>query len=434
MGWAAVERHLGGWGSLLRQLPCRPSYGGVLVGPRLVIEQFRFRRQGQWFCWEFGLLTFLVGPTRSGKSTALEALLHSLFLSSATVMPQVRKCDQLQVVFRVGGVRWQATRSGRTSRGLVTFTNLSDASAAERVFPVTARKTGGMNAGGFVQELLGIPAASRGKAAVGLDQVLSSTVVLRQRAIASAFLDGSDAERTLTLKTVLGLWDEDLEQLEKASTEAKSRHDAARRTLAQFKKLRDDGLLADPASIRAEHEQKVRDHLAAAGRWQEAESRLGGFAGELGRLDALYKVADKSRKKALRKADEASSALGKAIDAHARAEGELAGLLQPAPDCCSRCRRVLPDVRRGCVPSAGRPATGSLRTCVRHGSQRHGPRSSMHSCCEPRPRGLPVVRVRPLLLLTGRPGTRWLLVTRSIGMWSILSGARPGIWRRRRSG
>ncbi|NEB79540.1 hypothetical protein G3I40_30620 [Streptomyces sp. SID14478] len=323
------------------------------MGPRFVIEQFRFRRQGQWFYREFGQLAFLVGPTRSGKSTALEALLHSLFLSSATVMPQVRKCELLQVVFRVGDVRWQATRSGRTTRGLVSFKNLSDVSAAERVFPVATRKVGEVSAGGFVQELLGVPAASHGSVSVGLDQVLGATVVLRQRAIASAFLDGSDTERILTLKAVLGLWDEDLERLEKAATEAKSGHDTARRTLTQFKKLRDDGLLADPDAIRAEHEQKVRDHQSAAARWQEAEGQLGGFAGERGRLDALYRVADKARKKALKKADEASAALEKAIDAHARAEGELAGLLQPAAGCCSRCQQVLPEREAGLCAQCG---------------------------------------------------------------------------------
>ncbi|MGW6214991.1 hypothetical protein [Streptomyces sp. NPDC055109] len=323
------------------------------MGPRFVIEQFRFRRQGQWFYREFGQLAFLVGPTRSGKSTALEALLHALFLSSATVMPQVRECELLQVVFRVGEVRWQATRSARTSRGLVSFKNLSDPSAAERVFPVATRKAGEVGAGGFIQELLDVPAASHGNITVGLDQVLGSTVVLRQRAIASAFLDGSDTERILTLKAVLGLWDGDLEQLEKGATEAKSRHDASRRTLTQFKKLRDDGLLADPQAIRGEHEQKVRDHQIAAARWQEAEARLGGVAGERGRLDALYKVADKARRKALKKAEEVSAALGKAIDVHARAAGELAGLLQPAPECCSRCHQVLPEREAGLCAQCG---------------------------------------------------------------------------------
>ncbi|MFD5715700.1 hypothetical protein ACFWHW_35915 [Streptomyces pharetrae] len=96
----------------------------------------------------------------------------------------------------------------------------------------------------------------------------------------------------MALEVLLGLWNEDLAGLEKNASEATSCFRAARSALAAFKKLRDSGALADPASVRAMYEQKQGEHRAATRRWQQADAALKTAIGEGGRLVALHKAAD----------------------------------------------------------------------------------------------------------------------------------------------
>jgi hypothetical protein len=319
------------------------------VGPLLVIEKLEFQRGEVWYARHFrGLVTFLVGHSKAGKSTALEALFYPLGLTCGTIMPEVRSCRQVRLVFRVAGTRWQATRSGSNPRARVSLRNLDDAGEIEHLLPVTTTKTGETTAGAFVQNLLGLPAAARGATRVGLDDFYRTVMGLRQNTIASEFLGGvKDEARVLALEAVLGLWNEDLAGLEKNASEATSRHRAARAALTQFKKLRDSGALADPDSIRADYEHKQREHRAAAGRWQSASTALTAAVGEHGRLAALYKAAEAQRRKAAKQAEAAAGKLNGAIALHARAEGELAALVRPAPQDCTRCGQHLPEREPG---------------------------------------------------------------------------------------
>jgi hypothetical protein len=329
------------------------------VGPSCFIERYEFQRDGQWYRREFkGLVTFLVGSSgdKTGKSTALEALLYALGLTTATAMPEVRQCTLVRAVVRIAGTRWQITRSGSTSRGLAEIKNLDDPADPVRAFPVSASKPGVQTAGGFLQELFTIPEAGRGTSKVRLEQVFGTVMALRQKTIGSEFLGGgTDAERIVTLEAVLGLRTQHIEQLEKAAAEAKHRFETARRTLTQFKKLRDNGMLADPDAVHAEHDEKTRAHARASAEWEQADARLTELVGEHGRLHALYKAAEAERKKAARRAEEATGVLKAALAAHARAEGHLSGLVQPAPGHCSRCRQGLPVRDPGVCAQCGQP-------------------------------------------------------------------------------
>ncbi len=69
--------------------------------------------------------------------------------------------------------------------------NLDDCSGPGRSFPVYPGRAGETTAGTFIQELLGVPTASRGTARVGLDELYSTVVALRQNTIASEFLGGA---------------------------------------------------------------------------------------------------------------------------------------------------------------------------------------------------------------------------------------------------
>ncbi|MFF3159055.1 hypothetical protein [Streptomyces sp. NPDC057910] len=325
------------------------------MGPSFVIERLEFQRGDVWYARCFkGLVTFLVGHSKAGKSTALEALLYPLGLLTATVMPEVRGCQQVRLVFRIAGTRWQATRSGSNPRARVSLKNLDDTGEIEHLLPVTSAKAGEMTAGAFVQDLLGLPQAVRGATRVGLDDFYSTVMALRQNTIASEFLGGGkDEARVLALEVLLGLWNEDLAGLEKNASEAASRYRAARSALAAFKKLRDSGALADPASVRAAYEQKQREHRAAAQRWQEADAALKVAVGERGRLVALHQAAEAQRRKSAKQAVAAHATVNGATAEHARAEGELATLLAPVPQDCTCCGQPLPDREPGLCRQCG---------------------------------------------------------------------------------
>ncbi|WP_129820405.1 hypothetical protein [Streptomyces albidoflavus] len=330
------------------------------MGPSFVIERLEFQRGDVWYARYFkGLVTFLVGHSKAGKSTALEALLYPLGLLTATVMPEVRGCQQVRLVFRVAGTRWQATRSGSNPRARVSLKNLDDTDETEHLLPVTSAKAGEMTAGAFVQDLLGLPQAARGATRVALDDFYGTVMALRQNTIASEFLGGGkDEARVLALEVLLGLWNEDLAGLEKNASEAASRYRAARSALAAFKKLRDSGALADPASVRAAYEQKQREHRAAAQRWQKADAALKVAVGERGRLVALHQAAEAQRRKSAKQAVAAHAKVNGATAEHARAEGELATLLGPTPQDCTCCGQPLPDREPGLCRQCGQPHDG----------------------------------------------------------------------------
>ncbi|MER7108792.1 hypothetical protein [Streptomyces sp. NPDC000229] len=317
------------------------------MGPSFVIEKLEFRRGEVWQVRYFkGLVTFLVGHSGAGKSTALEALLYPLGLTTATIMPEVAACAQIRLTFRVAGTRWQATRSPANPKARVSLKNLDD--DTEHSLPVKSTKAGEVTAGAFVQDLLGLPRAARGTTRLELDTYYNTVLALRQHTIAFAFLGGGkDEERILALEAILGLWNPDLAGLEKNAAETTSRFTKAKAELASYKKLRDRGSVADPDRLRADLEQKQREHTAAAEAWQRADAALKAAIGEHGRLVAMHKEADADRRKAGKKATAAHEKLHGATAEHARAEGALGELLEPPAEDCSRCGQALPEREPG---------------------------------------------------------------------------------------
>ncbi|MEU0401619.1 hypothetical protein ABZ318_15515 [Streptomyces sp. NPDC006197] len=313
-----------------------------------MVEQLEFLRDGVWRTRFFkGLVTFLVGHSNSGKSTAIEALLYPLGLTTARIMPEVRGCQEIRLTFRVAGTRWQATRKGAEPQARVLIKNLDDEKDIGRPLPVTSR-SGEMTAGAFVQDLLGLPAASRGASRLTLDTLYGTVMALRQTTIASEFLGGvHDKSRILALEVILGLWNEALADLEKNASEAESQHRAARTALAQFKRLRDSGALTDPVETLREHERRQLEHKAAAERAQTAAASLSSAVGEHGRLVALHKAAEQQRRKTARQAEDARARLNRTTADLARAEGVLSGLLSTPPLECAGCGQELPEREPG---------------------------------------------------------------------------------------
>jgi hypothetical protein len=157
------------------------------------------------------------------------------------------------------------------------------------------------------------------------------------------------------------LWNEDLAGLEKNASEATSRYRAARSALAAFKKLRDSGALADPASVRAMYEQKQREHHAATERWQQADAALKTAIGEGGRLVALHKAAELERRRTAKQVVAAHGRLNGATAEHARTEGRLAELLKPPGAGLHVLRAAAPGAGAGPVPAMRAAARGRGR-------------------------------------------------------------------------
>ncbi|MGW8569814.1 hypothetical protein [Streptomyces niveus] len=326
------------------------------MGPSFVIERFEFLYKNQWrFRAYTGLVTFLTGPSDSGKSTGAESLLYALGLTRGTVMPEVRTCDVVRLVFRVAGTRWQASRSGRSSGGQVIFQNLTDPRDPERSLPVHASKAGETTAGDFILELFGIQPMRSGAVTLSLSHVYR-VMALGQATIGTEYLGGlSKAERILLFEVLLRLRDTELDRLENEADDAANRHSKAKRLLNQFNKMRESGVLPDAEAVRAQHAATTRAHQDAVRTWDEANAAYSVMAGEHGRLNAVYEVADRDRSRARKKADEAAALLRAAAQELGRAQGHLSGLLAAAAKKdtgkdCSHCGQALPERDPGLCP------------------------------------------------------------------------------------
>jgi hypothetical protein len=253
-----------------------------------VIERLEFQRGDVWYARHFrGLVTFLVGHSKAGKSTALEALLYPLGLLTATVMPEVRSCAYVRLVFRIAGTRWQATRSGSNPRARVSLKNLDDQDEIEHLLPVTSTKPGETTAGAFVQDLLGLPAAVRGATRVGLDEGAADQ---REQQIAAA---RAKVERLrLRLRT--------LEQAALAAAAEAAKADAAAADALAARDAYDEGQL-QPA------------HKAA----QQAEKEAHGLSRDVAQLKERLDSADyiSAQEKAIQTAKEQMEAAQAARDA-----------------------------------------------------------------------------------------------------------------------
>ncbi|MEV5513877.1 hypothetical protein AB0L50_13250 [Streptomyces flaveolus] len=328
------------------------------MGPSFVIERCEFLYKQQWRHRTFkGLVTFLTGPAGSGKSTGAESLLYALGLTRGTVMPEVRQCDLIRLVFRVAGTRWRASRSGRSPGGQVIFNNLSDSAEPERSFPVQASKAGEVSASDFVLKLFGIPPMRSGAVSLNLSHVYR-VMALGQATIATEYLGGlSKAERVLLFEALLGLRDVELDRLENAADDADHRYGKAKRLLNQFNKLRETGVLADPEAVRAQHAATTRAHQDTVRQWDEANAAYGLAAGEYGRLHAMFEVADKERATARQRADEAAALLRAAAEEQGRAHGRLNALKDAAAEKgvkdCPDCGQSLPERDAGLCPVCG---------------------------------------------------------------------------------
>ncbi|AUA07962.1 hypothetical protein GTZ89_44520 [Streptomyces sp. SID8382] len=318
--------------------------------PHFVIESYEFVYADTWRRRELGeQLTVLSGASAAGKSTPMEALLYALGLTTGTIMPEVKSCPAVRLVFRVGTVRWSATRSGtgrRTTR--VVFENLT-APGVPLTRLVSPAKASEESASDFVLGLLGIPVLKSGETRMSLDLV-RSVFTTRQEFIATRFLNGLTAkERTLTLDVLLRLRDEELDRLESAFNSAEHEYADIRSTINRYVKARQNAGLEPDADVRGEYERKRREHADTVAERETAQEALSRLEGDQGRLEREEQQAHSTYRQARAELDEARERCQRAAQQLGVAEGYLQALLQQRHDDshCPACNLALPERRPG---------------------------------------------------------------------------------------
>ncbi|MFJ8536870.1 hypothetical protein [Streptomyces sp. NPDC093591] len=288
-------------------------------------------------------VTLLVGCSGSGKSTGFESLLYPLGLNSGKIMHAVRSCTQVRLVFRVGEMRWQATRPAVHRGGHVSFENLSDPAVGVVRRPVGRGRGGEQSASEFVMELLGIPLLGSGGGRVGLTEV-ERWMALRQSTIATAYLGGgSDTVRRLTGRVLLGLHDEHIEGLQQRFQEVKAAHAQAKASAAAMRAARREAGLPGPMDLEATEQLWKQEHAAAAGQAQQAQAQLSRHQQHMAGLDRQRDQARAAHQAARRHTGAVEERLRQAQRHEGRLEGRLEGLSQQAsePQHCPRCAQVL---------------------------------------------------------------------------------------------
>ncbi len=318
--------------------------------PSCVIESYDFvRGDTAWKGRSFSeWVTVLSGASAAGKSTPMEALLYALGLTDGTIMPEVKACDYVRLTFRVGGVRWSATRKGGSRSATVVFQNLSE--EAEPVeLRVKPEKASQESASDFALRLWGIPLLKGGGVPLHIDQV-RSTFCARQENIATRYMNGlSPKERTFTLDVLFRLRDEELDRLESAFHRAEREHSEVRTTLNRFVNLRQSAGLESPEAVRGEQERKRKEHGEVIAQAHTAQAELTDLEVAQAGLDqqeqhayGVYEAADQQLTGAREASEKAASALG-------AAEGYLKALLLRAHAFghCPRCDQELPEREAG---------------------------------------------------------------------------------------
>ncbi|MFD3580512.1 hypothetical protein [Streptomyces sp. NPDC058644] len=273
----------------------------------------------------------------------MEALLYALGLLSGTIMPEVKACESVRLVFRVGPIRWSATRGSAGRSATVVFEDLTTSGA-----PVTRLVKPGKpseeSASDFTLGLLGIPVLKSGEVKLNLDLV-RSVFTARQEYIATRFLNGLSAkERTLTLDVLLRLRDKELDDLESAFHRVEREYSEIRSTINRYVKARQNAGLDADIDVRREQDRKRREHADVAAEREAVQQILSDMETDQGRFDREEEQAYNAYQQARRDQDAARERCQQAAQELGVAQGYLKAVLQQFHDDghCPRCSLALP--------------------------------------------------------------------------------------------
>ncbi|MFC1421293.1 hypothetical protein [Streptacidiphilus cavernicola] len=294
-------------------------------------------------------LTLVVGESGAGKSAGLEVLWYAVGLTSVKVMPAVRSCACVRVVFRIDDVRWQVTRSTQSTGGEVEFVNLSDAGRPAVPVPVTG-KNGQQSAAEFFQELLGIPLLGHAAGRLGMTQLLP-WMYLRQATLTTQYLGGlSSAQRRLAGRTLLGAHDAAVERLREIHAAKKQAWQTSKGLLDKLNAARAERDLPDHTDLDTTHAQWTAQHTERTQQTREAGALLRRLAAQHQALVDKAKQCGPAQDAARRAADESEKTLRAMVGAEREAAGRLSALREVAgePTGCPQCGKAL--VLEGLAP------------------------------------------------------------------------------------
>ncbi|MGW1469018.1 hypothetical protein ACWCPT_32320 [Streptomyces sp. NPDC002308] len=134
-------------------------------------------------------LPALTGVSGTGKSTTLEVVWWTLAVESARLMDAAALCSRVGFVARIGGERWQVTRSTVDRKEDVSFAQGTSLPEHHPVKGSGSRRS----AADYFQDLLGIPRLGAGRTRVTLD-LLVPWLYARQRALPNDYLGRQSKE------------------------------------------------------------------------------------------------------------------------------------------------------------------------------------------------------------------------------------------------
>ena len=304
------------------------------------LESLQFKVGGEWRSVRFpAALTVLRGETRSGKSTFVECVPYALGLASQ-LTSAVAACDEIRLVVRIEGVRWQITRSAGNPRAAISHLDLSTNRGTEVLYPVTAEE-GRASAADAVQDLLGIPRLGAGKTAVTLEH-LAPWFYLRQADIGDRYLGGlTAAQRTVVGRTLLGVHDDALEALRREEARAAAAVRAAKAEIGKIIAARQARGLPDFEDLEQRGAQWKAEHERVTQLAQEGYAVLSGLHVELARMQEKGERAKAAQQAARRSADECEASARTLHGVAAECAGRLEALRKAAPEPghCAHCRQ-----------------------------------------------------------------------------------------------
>lgn len=314
------------------------------MGRTLTVEGQEFEVEGTWVSRSFaGPMVLVAGESGAGKSTGLEAQWYAVGLTCTRAMPAVRACERTRLTLQIDTMRWRATRSARSTAGVVEFENLTDAGQPPVRCPVKGGKNGEPSAAEFFQDLLGIPRIGTGPGRLAMVDVLP-WMYIQQATIAISYLGGlSPARRRLAGRTLLGAHDAQVEALRSRADQARKEWSSAKSTLEKILKVRSERGLDELGDLQARQAQWTAEHEETAAQARAAAAELSKLARRHQALTDQAKAAEPAQRAARAVADEAEKEARSWARAEGAAEGLYTALRERAADpaACPVCHQKL---------------------------------------------------------------------------------------------
>ncbi|MEU2120159.1 hypothetical protein ABZ567_32035 [Streptomyces sp. NPDC016459] len=285
-------------------------------------------------------LPVLTGVTRSGKSTALEAVWWTLAVENAKLMAAAAMCGRVGFVARIGGDRWRITRSTADRKEDVSFAR--GPLNAEELHPVK-RSDSRRSAADVFQDLIGIPRLGAGRTRVTLD-LLVPWLYARQRDLPNDYLGRQSREQRIAVgRVLLGADDETVDALRQESGDKKKQWRSAKNRVERILRDRQERDLPSVEDLQRRGAQWTAQHEEGALTAQKAGANLSSLHTRLAALQEKSSVAEEARRAARVAADDRERTARQLEAAAGEARGRLAGLREAAtePSLCPTCVRAL---------------------------------------------------------------------------------------------